>query len=202
MKKITKHKRPPKFLRDFQVHYPKRTYEDINGEFRNQIKRYLINEQFGLCCYCMKKIRPENSHNEHFIPRSKAPELSLDYRNLFASCNGFKDQRENCGHKKNNWFDSSLTISPLDSFCEKTFIYGMDGTISSYSPSGQEMIQQLELNNPLLIKARKTAIYEYLADEYLDEDTAEDYIHDLYYPIGGELEPFCMAIIYQIKKQF
>lgn len=55
----------------------------------NELKRILVEDQGFICCYCGQRI--ENNHHtsiEHLKPKSKYKEQTLDFDNLFASCEG------------------------------------------------------------------------------------------------------------------
>lgn len=175
-------------------------FGDLQANEKRKLKEELIKEQYGLCCYCMKKIDWYNSHVEHFIPRSLMPEKEMDYFNLLASCNGYNDSRENCGHKKDNWYSEYLTVSPFSDDCEKIFKYMPDGRILSDDLRGKETIKHLELDNELLTRARRSAIYiSGFFDEELDDDMREELIREYSIPNDGELPAFCKAVTYCLE---
>lgn len=89
-------------------------YSDLN-EVENLphkilLKNSLLSEQGHICCYCCKPIRTDNSHIEHIRPkeRDEYRAISLEYENLLASCQGYHDREENCGHSKDNAFNEEL----------------------------------------------------------------------------------------------
>lgn len=94
-------------------------YSDLN-EVENLphkifLKNSLISEQGHICCYCCKPIDTKNSHIEHIRPkeRNEYRAISLEYENLLASCQGYHDREENCGHSKDNAFNEELFVSPV-----------------------------------------------------------------------------------------
>lgn len=114
-------------------------FDDLQANEKRKLKEELIKEQFGLCCYCMKKIDWYNSHVEHFI--------SDDLR-------------------------------------------------------GKETIKHLELDNELLTRARRSAIYiSGFFDEELDDDMREELIREYSIPEGGELPAFCKAVTYCLEQE-
>ncbi len=126
----------PKALKNFIAAYRKKTGK--NPTFRTlgtrpyrkvkeKVKESLLREQYGLCCYCMKRIDRHNSHIEHFRPQSKYPSLVLDYQNLLLSCNGLTEEYENCGHKKADFAEEESLVSPLDPDCSNHFAYTVNG---------------------------------------------------------------------------
>ena len=136
-------------------------YEDLRKEkVYHDVKVALIEEQHGLCCYCTNQIEDYNSHIEHFIPQSLDCTKDLDYSNIMVSCNGYKEKRLNCGHKKDNYYDEKL-ISPLEEDCEENFKYSENGEIMTDETNmrGKETIKRLALDSYLLTRARNTAIF-------------------------------------------
>ena len=78
---------------------------DADGKTRRQkMRTRLMEEQGYICCYCMKRILLNNSHIEHFWPKTYFPQIDLEYDNMFASCDGERVILfdEHCGHKKIN----------------------------------------------------------------------------------------------------
>lgn len=176
-------------------------YKDLRGQEYHKLKSHIIEEQYGLCCYCCKEIEDYNSHIEHFKPQHQDINnlLVLDYNNLLVSCNGFKDKRENCGHKKDNWYNGYYTVSPLDENCESMFTYTVDGRIrANHSDTrAQDTIDYLELDLNILQRARRTAIFiSGLFDDDFDEVKREELIKFFSTPQDGRLNGFCVAILY------
>ncbi len=204
MRKITK-TIPPISFETFKQSFKdnngrEATFGDLLANEKRKLKEELIKEQYGLCCYCMKRIDWYNSHVEHFIPQSVEPDKDMDYYNMLASCNGYDDKGENCGHKKDNWYSEYLTVSPLMDICEQVFKFTPDGRILSDDLRGQKTIEKLELDSELLKRARKKAIYmSGYFDDDLDEDQRRELIEEYKTPIDGELQPFCKAITYCLE---
>ena len=125
------------------------TYSDFIGNEKQRLREKLYEEQYGLCCYCCRFLKHpyQNSvevHIEHFKPKGDplyAP-LSLEYNNLHLSCSGHKSDHETCGHKKDNWFDENLLISPL----KDLFAYKANGEIKSResNPRAIENIKRMK----------------------------------------------------------
>ena len=175
-------------------------YNDLIGKEKQDLKNHIIDEQYGLCCYCCKRIEAYNSHIEHFNPQhNDATKLFvLDYSNLLVSCNGYKDKRENCGHKKDSWYSKYYTVSPLDENCESMFTYTVEGHIRANhnDTRAQDTIKYIELDIDLLQRARRSAIYN---SGYFDEDfeeKREELIEFYNTPQDERLEGFCTAILY------
>ncbi len=124
----------------------KKAYDKFREERYDDFKslqKSLWEEQYGLCCYCMREIcfdmnEEEGLNNvkhskpksgkptegtrpmtvEHFKPKDKYECLSLSYCNLLACCDGKLDDNESCcGRKKGN---KELHAIPNPS-CEENF---------------------------------------------------------------------------------
>jgi uncharacterized protein (TIGR02646 family) len=61
-------------------------YQDLQGEQLQAIRQATIQEQYGLCAYCCKLINETNSNNEHLASQRSAPNKTLDFDNIVASC--------------------------------------------------------------------------------------------------------------------
>lgn len=207
MRRILK-KKQLEILDEFKKEFKKNhgvepRYDDLRKEKKyHDIKVALIEEQYGLCCYCMSKIEDYNSHIEHFIPQSFDCTKDLEYTNMMVSCNGYKGNRLNCGHKKDNCFDKNL-ISPLEVNCEENFKYSINGeiTASESNTRGKRTIEILNLDSSLLKRARNSAIYmSGIFDDDFDEKK-EQLIEFYSRPKEDRLNPFCQAILYCLRQQ-
>ena len=120
---------------------------------------------------------------------------------MLISCNGYKDNRENCGHKKDDWYNKNM-ISPMEDDCETHFEYTINGEMLANAQSirGLETIEHLDLNSSLLKRARRSAIYmSGLFDADFDENKKEELLEFYNVPQEDGLIPFCPAILYCIK---
>ena len=211
VKKITKDKSPQwfeKWKKDFEndngvkPHYePDFSNESQESGLRRQkLRKQLVNEQGGICCYCMGRINVSNSHIEHFWPKKDFREMDLDYNNLFASCNGNYHDEDYCGHKKEDWWINHM-ISPAEEDAEKVFVYTEDGRISvkkddSRADVAQKMIENFGLKSYHLERNRREAIEAsevYDDVEYTDDDIRQ-FIEFYYEKQDGQYIPYCKAI--------
>ena len=150
---------------------------------RAELRRYLIDEQQYLCCYCCRRIDESKCHNEHICPRnSESKRNSMDYHNLVASC----DEANTCGRKKADEFDLAQFVSPTEENCESHFIFKYNGKIEGITASGKYTIELLNLNHYELVRARKA-----LFDACRKASMGKEYIHTEYIlPKDGKLYPF------------
>ena len=128
-----------------------------------RLANYLREEQGYLCCYCEEEIVKGASHIEHFRPKSQFPALSVDYFNLFASCNGCgKNDDLSCGMKKRDIYFTNL-INPTDENVEFRFLFTADGQILPTDENDEEAWQTiavLGLNGPKLRRRREILFQE------------------------------------------
>lgn len=178
MRRIVK-RNEPRDLRVWKRRHPEACYDDLSHDARfpgaarakAALRRALLKEQRGLCCYCETLIDDGNFHVEHFRPKDPRffPHLQLSYDNLHACCHKIPcgGSEENCGHKKGNRFNENL-VSPLEPDCESHFRYDLTGRIFPADQRGADTITMLNLNSALLRESRK-ALIEYFED--MDDDT-------------------------------
>lgn len=220
MKWIIKDNQQPGFFKDWKRDYRDRTnlnanYKALERDHENylKLKRFLINEQHHLCCYCCNRVEERKSHIEHFIPQKVDDSKQLDYQNMFISCNGYIEgistvDEESCGHRRKSWYNRFFIISPLDEECERIFEFLPDGTIqpSNDDQRGNKMIENFGLNSYALRKAREAAIntaFENIGffNDTLNDSELRDEIHFNKNPnSNGQLPPFCDAVSYILAR--
>lgn len=221
MRVINKEESQPDFLKEWKRRFQNQNgrsakYEDIwQYPEHSMLRDLLISEQYNLCCYCCNRIKKDESHIEHFIPRNNRAgnKKQLDYHNMFASCNGYirgisTIDKEFCGHRKDNWYDKDYIISPLNSECESLFEFLPNGEIKPSSDSDNRArmtIEKIGLNSYALQKAREAVINEAYEDIGLFQNQIDFHIQqeELDYYLkpnaAGELPAFCDAVYYLLK---
>ena len=165
MKQIVKNQEPRQFsiwkMSDKMAHRP--NWNRVDRANKKVIHDALMNEQGHICCYCESPVTRDNSHVEHLRPRSTYPHLQLDYSNLHCSCEASSGEPVRCGHKKGNWFDDDLMISPLEQNCGRRFRFNINGEIlprSLTDSAAKETIKRLGLDLPKLNARRAAAMDE------------------------------------------
>lgn len=141
-------------------------WDNLHGKKKQEVMRSLLQEQGWICCYCGARIgvRRGDCHIEHFRPRSHYPTLKLAYDNLFASCQGeLPPEPNHCGHRKRDWFDESLTLSPLTDTTESALRFLEDGRVKPTPKhpnelAAHETIARLNLNASTLQRQRQAAL--------------------------------------------
>jgi len=74
-------------LKNGDVKATRNAFDDLR-ETKETIKECLIQEQHGLCAYCMQPIQIKSTKIEHWKPLSKNTEDALDYENMLGVCYG------------------------------------------------------------------------------------------------------------------
>ncbi|NJR14409.1 MAG: TIGR02646 family protein [Calothrix sp. CSU_2_0] len=186
-------------------------WKSFNKSVKEDVYQSLLQEQGYICCYCGISIGRRNCHIEHFRPKSKYQDLTFTYTNLIASCQGEDEVRPtkpvHCGHKKTNWFDEDLMISPLNPQCVKYFRYSGSGDILPTNDVEMQILAKttidiLALNIDKLRKMRRVAIDAVLeAIEGLSEAEIELLAQGYQFPDNsGKYTPFSMAISYFLNQ--
>jgi len=189
MKRIKKQSEPKEFV-DWKANWPPDsppTFNALRGtKTGHLIKKALIQEQGGLCCYCECRVTENDSHFEHFRPQSRFKELSLNYDNLLCSCINEPKRISDlhCGHFKGEWFEETNLISPLDPSCEQRFKYDSKGNIEpadKNDTAAEKTKDKLGLNNGDFPERRRQVIdifngagREPLTETDIDNFTIED----------------------------
>ena len=197
--------REPRSLTEYKKH-PGATYEGYSQ--KDDLRRSLVQEQKGLCCYCMSRIRADRKHMkiEHWQSQSpeKYPERQLDYTNLLGACLGGKGKPKKFQHCDTLKGDKNLSFNPANPAddVERLFKFLGDGRIVSDDAMRNEEINKiLNLNHPILIQNRKAvldAFKERLGKAKLDphkELPKWDGNHT------DELPEYSQVIVYWLRKK-
>ena len=101
---------------------------------KKNIKIALSNNQHGLCAYCMKSLKDDNSSIEHYLSIKTNPEETLNFSNYLCVCNGGStipveqdEKRILCCDKSRK--DTMLTINPKNPLHIELITYTKDGKI-------------------------------------------------------------------------
>jgi len=163
-----------------------RTYRStLNATFescpKDDIRTSLIEEQKGICAYCMSRISNDwnsilgkyKTEIEHyksqdiFNGQNGTEDLRLKYSNMLGVCNGNAGNPQHklhCDKSKDlerNKPLLPLTINPLNSNCEQLIHFNYLGEVTSENPIiKRDLIDVLNLNEPDLVKKRKIIIDE------------------------------------------
>lgn len=211
MKHIRKGKEPSSLLLHRKSYHA--AYDNIPKHAKEELRRALLSEQGYICCYCMGRIREENTKIEHWKPQKRYPDLQLDYHNLLASCRGGEGWREDGQHCDTRKGEQEITTNPSDKTknCEQLIKYGRNGKIDSEDPViRKELNTTLNLNIQTLVRNR-AAIKDQVIRE-LNRISGRDsawliqYVKKMIQKYksrqDGKYIPYCQVVVYFLEKRF
>lgn len=181
-------------------------YDNYND--KGTLRKALVREQRGLCCYCLSRIRPQPSTMkiEHWHCREHYRAEQLEYSNLLAACLGSTGREQHCDTRKAN---RELSRNPADPAhrVEDLLRFLGDGRIASNDQRfDRELNEVLNLNAAFLRNNRKATLDAFKATlakrGTLSRQSVERELrmwngeaHD------HELNPFCQVVIYWLNKR-
>lgn len=205
MRKITKQAGvEPQSLTRWKRANPQGNYNDLTKVEREDIRSACAIEQFYLCAYCCKRIsgNGKDCMNEHVLARRIAPNRSLDYTNIVASCKTPKQ----CDDAHSS---QPLPLTPFDSECETDIRFKLSGRVEGGTVDAKETISVLNLgnDNKSLVEQRKQFVLALLLGQGVDSDDIVDdsdliqmVIDDLAQPQDGRLEAFAPIAINVLRQ--
>ena len=208
MRAITKGSEPTSLTTHRQT--PHGDYD--NYPDKDTLRDVLANEQRGLCCYCMGRIRSDSMKVEHWRCQSRFPEEQLDYGNLLGACHGGEGQprsRQHCDTRKR---DNDLRWNPANRnhAIEERIYYEADGGIRSDDANFDAQLEEvLNLNLPVL-KTSRRRIRERILDWWkLERRRLRGPVSRVRFEqererrIGGagDLEPFCQVAVWWLDQR-
>jgi len=205
MRNIQKGHEPPSLTQHKKTSHA--DYANYNN--KDQLRESLVNEQRGICCYCLSRIRPERKKMkiEHWRCRENYPNLQLEYGNLLGACrggHGRPGKEQHCDTYKGN---TDLSINPADPACNVEHLIQFPGSgriKSDDADLDRELNEVLNLNHPLLVANRKALLESFLGaigkgqrNNSWFQKRLEKWRGDH----GGELQPFNQVIVYYLCKK-
>lgn len=182
---------------------------DVSADDRSEIRRELASMQGRLCAYCESDMDVHGEHIEHFRQRSRHPQGTFEWSNLFAACT----QRGCCAKHKDECGDypHADLIKPDEEDPEHFFLFASNGSIAIRTSllteeerrRAQETLRVFNLDEQWgrLRKMREIACSGYLqiakelvemTDAGFDSVELESYIQQEYEYIHNS--PYCTAI--------
>jgi len=208
MKAIAKGAEPASLPR----HRMKLNCDYDNYPDKDALRRALVTEQRGICCYCMGRIRsgPDTMKIEHWHCQTKHPTEQLKYRNLLGACLGGHGQPWHLQHCDTRKGDDDIRWNPADPAhrIETRIRYEMDGSIRSDDTAfDKELDTVLNLNLPRLKNNRKGVLDGILGwwrqERGRGSVSRSRLKRECDYRVGGigELEPFCQVTVWWIEQR-
>ncbi|WP_350588197.1 MULTISPECIES: hypothetical protein [unclassified Psychrobacter] len=205
MRKITKQTGfEPQSLTRWKRANPHGNYDKLNKVEREDIRLACATEQFYLCAYCCKPIsgNGKDCMNEHVLARRIAPNRSLDYTNIVASCRTPKQ----CDNAHGS---QPLPLTPFDIECETDLEFKLSGRVEGKTAKAKETVRVLNLgnDNKSLVEQRRQFVQALLLgnginpnDVIDDSDLIQMVIDDLSHPKNGKLEAFAPIAINALRQ--
>jgi len=215
MKYICKAEEPEKFKtwKNLENEDWKPSWKNFQAPEKTLVHEALLQEQGYICCYCGRSISKQSSHIEHLKPRTSYPEEALSYTNLLASCQVEKSETDpipvpvHCGHKKGDWYDENLMVSPLERSCFEFFRYSGSGEILPSKEEDKESsatatISRLGLNIDKLKAMRRGVIDGILQNiEELTDIEIQNLVRHYSSPnVDGQYTQGCAVIVYILNQ--
>lgn len=208
MRQITKGPEP----RSLTAHRKARCSNYDNYKAKDELRRTLVTEQRGLCCYCMKRIRDDRRTKiEHWQSQSCYSDQQLVYRNLLAACPGGMGQRradQHCDTRKENDY---LSWNPADPshHIETRIRYRLDGSIwSDEGAFNTELNDVLNLNLQVLKENRKGMLDSILEWWRIEKRRRKPVSRSRFQrerqrwqPDDGELAEYCQVVVWWLDQR-
>ena len=205
MRNIRKRAEPNSLRR----HHSQQHADYDNYAEKDDLRESLVEEQRGICCYCMQRIRPTRATMkiEHWQCQSRYPSRQLD---LLGACRGGdtgerqRTQNLHCDSKK---ADLDLTYCPANPAhdVEAKIRFLGNGRITSDDPQMEEEVNRvLNLNDGLLVRNRKGLLESFrqgLMQRNVTKASLRRQLRLWNGEDGGQLEPFCQVVVYYLKKK-
>lgn len=200
MRKITKKEgfEPPE-LTNWKHNNPNGKYKNDSDTFhdvRKAIRNATRKEQFGLCAYCCQEIDDANSMNEHVEAQSLAPNRTLDFSNIVASCTTQKRCDKAHGSQP-------LPLTPLMDECETELKFYFSGKVEGLTDRARKSIDVLGLNSNAIREERKQMIENLLFTNTPNDvnSSDNDLIAALLNPTNGQLQAYSPVLVNVLRQK-
>jgi uncharacterized protein (TIGR02646 family) len=210
MRKIDK-ANEPRSLTEYRL-APEADYENYRD--KNGLRATLVDEQRGLCCYCMSRIRSDERSMkiEHWQCQKRYPERQLEYRNLLGACLGGKGQQSRLQHCDTRKGELELKWNPAEPThqIEARIRYDPDGTIRSDDPEFDQQLNDVLNLNLAKFRNNRKAVLDAVCEWWtrrksqLQSRIPPFEIQrqiDRRIPQTGDLQPFDQVAVWWLRKR-
>ena len=198
MRKINKTTEPTE-LTEWKKRNPKsNSYKDLGDTEICALHKACSKEQYYLCAYCCDRIILDTVTNDHIIPQSIFPNLSMDYNNIVACC-------KTCNNNKGA---TKISLTPLMPECETELRFNYDGRVQGLKDRAKQLISALKWEDlkrndyKKLQGKRKQAIQHILETEGYGLDTMDSeketmqiLLDDLLNTNVEKMQPFAPVLV-------
>ena len=185
-----------------------------NYDDKENLRKSLVDEQHGLCCYCMGRIHPNRKSMkiEHWQSQAHHPNKQLDYKNLLGACLGGTGQphcRQHCDTRKGN---RELKWNPANTShrIEARVQYGPDGSIKADDADFNKQINDVLNLNLSMLKNNRIGSLNGILDWWRFEKARignpvprERFVRQRKRLTtgNGPLEPFCQVAVWWLDQR-
>jgi len=180
---------------------------------KDELRASLVTEQRGLCCYCLRSIRPQYDamkiEHWHSQAPTRYPAEQLTYSNLLGACLGNEGQawcHQHCDTRKRDRDFSRNPANPMPRI-EDLIRFRADGRIVSDNLAfDAELNDVLNLNEAFLKNSRKAVLdaftHGFAKRGHLPRATLLRWAQDWNGELGvGDLREFCQVVVYWLRKR-
>lgn len=174
------------------------------------LKKQMMDEQGGICCYCGLKINFSHDRKatiEHLMPKDTYRQLVGEYKNLLLSCSLTQGEIDdikngvaidaNLTHCDDSKRDLQLNYTPLQVDCNTRFTYDISGHVSKTDQNSDYDIHTLNLDCQALVDRRKMAmniLFDENGDMLSDNELQKISNSIMNRQTDGSLMEFCFVI--------
>ena len=210
MRAITKRTEPASLIAHRKK--PHSGFSNYNAHDKDELRIALVAEQRGLCCYCMRRIRPARDAMkiEHWQSQGRYPSQQLSYENMLGVCLGGQDKpgsKQHCDTRKGS---RDLKWNPANPRhrIETRVRFDRDGSIrSSDDDFCRQLNEVLNLNLPWL-KSNREAVVRGIEESWKEvrsrrpaaRDRLVQRMRSAYLDAEGELAEYCQVALYWLDK--
>lgn len=179
-----------------------------NYKEKDELRAALVEEQHGICCYCMQRIYPHRDKMkiEHWHCQDNYKAEQLNYSNLLGAClgnNGQPYKEQHCDTRKDNEKLSRNPANPSH-HVEEVIKYLGNGRIESSDPTfDRELNEVLNLNLAFLVNNRKAVLDGFLrslqAPGTYSRSVWQKKLKE--WNEGHELREYCGVVLYWLRKK-
>jgi uncharacterized protein (TIGR02646 family) len=205
MKNISK-KPEPRSLTEYRT----QSHSNYDGCNKQDIRESLVEEQGGICCYCMCRIDVSSAGMkvEHWQCQSRFGTLQLTYSNMLGAClggEGTPRQHQTCDTHKGE-MDSCKNPANSSHNIEQFIKYFGDGRIEATDPQvNKELNDVLNLNHPRLVNYRREVLAGFITrfpkQGRVSPAQFRKWRREWSTPDRGQFRPFGQVIVYWLDKK-
>ena len=211
MRRIVK-QREPQSLTGFRA-AGGTSFDDLHGNQKQDLRKELVQEQRGLCCYCLCRIEAGDGNGTppmkiaHWHSITSHHREQLDYANLLGACKGNEGQPRFNQHCDTRQGQNDIKYNPANPShsIEQRIRFLTDGTICSDDADFNMQLNNILNLNWRPLKQRRREVLDRFHKELGDGRLSraewrrqlEKWNGDSHH---GSLEPYCQVVVDWIRR--